>query len=265
MKTEKIIGIYCIQHRESGKRYIGKSVDIAARLKAHKYHLTSQVVSKHHTNRHLRAAVQKHGWDAFEVSIVERFVENNSDLLAERELFWMDAHKTCDRRFGYNLRRDSSSGMQVSEETRKLQAIATARVHRGMKRSAEARENMSKWQRGIPKGKQSEQHIAARMKALAGNHFIPTLTPGQRERQREIASRQKSAETRKKIVEAATGRILSCETRSKIAAARLGSKASVETRMKMSEAKRGRVVSEETRKRMSDAAKARWSAKRTSA
>jgi group I intron endonuclease len=117
------VGIYSITHRESGKRYIGKSVNVENRLYGHKYSLTQPTFNKKACNRHLYNAVQKHGWEAFDTEILERFTEIDEDQIAARELFWMDHFNTCDRQHGYNLRRDSSTKMIVHEETRALHSI----------------------------------------------------------------------------------------------------------------------------------------------
>jgi len=114
------IGVYCIMHVPSGKRYIGKSVNVEARLAQHKYNLTQLIFDQKKCNRHLWNAVQKYGWDQFETWIVEAFDKIDEDLIAERELHWMDELRTCERPFGYNLRRDSRTKMIVHEETRAL-------------------------------------------------------------------------------------------------------------------------------------------------
>ena len=113
------IGIYSITHIESGKRYIGKSVNVEARLIQHKSNLTSVEYRPKAVNRHLYCAVQKHGWSAFRVEILERFDIVDELVIAERELFWMDHFNTIDRDKGFNLRRDSSTSMLVHSETRK--------------------------------------------------------------------------------------------------------------------------------------------------
>lgn len=114
------IGIYCIRHVESGKRYIGKSVNVEKRLADHKRTLQKPARSKKHTNRYLYAAVQAHGWNAFQAEVLESFSTLDEKLIAERELHWMDHFRSCDRAFGYNLRRDSSTRMEVHEETKAL-------------------------------------------------------------------------------------------------------------------------------------------------
>jgi hypothetical protein len=62
-------------------------------------------------------AVKKYGWREFKTYLLETFEKLDEQTLKERELYWIDFHNTCDRDFGYNLRRDSSSGMIVLEET----------------------------------------------------------------------------------------------------------------------------------------------------
>lgn len=117
------VGIYAIRHVESGKRYIGKSVNVEYRLIQHKSLLTKPIRSKD-CNRHLYNAVQKYGWHKFVTEVVEKFDHIDEAHIAARELFWMDEYNTCDRKYGYNLRRDSSTKMIVHEETRALQAIS---------------------------------------------------------------------------------------------------------------------------------------------
>lgn len=112
-----MIAIYSITHRASGKRYIGKSKNAVRRRYTHKWMLTRATPHKN-VNRHLYNAVQKHGWSAFDFEIIEEFTELDEEQVAARELHWMTVHHTCDRRFGYNLRRDSSTRMIVHEETR---------------------------------------------------------------------------------------------------------------------------------------------------
>lgn len=119
-----MIGIYCIEHIESGKKYIGKSVDVERRLAQHKHYLLKPVRDMKATNRHLYNAVQKHGWEAFKTYVCEHFDSVDEELIASRELLWMDLYDTCDRNFGYNLRRDSSTKMIVHEETRAIQSEA---------------------------------------------------------------------------------------------------------------------------------------------
>jgi group I intron endonuclease len=119
------IGIYSIIHTESGKRYVGKSINVEARLTQHKSSLTSVTYRPKTANRHLYSAVQKYGWSAFETTVLEKFEIADEVVIAERELFWMDYFDTTDRKKGFNLRRDSSTSMIVHNETRKLLSEAS--------------------------------------------------------------------------------------------------------------------------------------------
>jgi group I intron endonuclease len=112
------IGIYSITHVQSGKRYIGKSINVEGRLIHHRSSLTSDKYRPKAVNRHLYSAVQKYGWSAFCVEILQSFESIDESTIAERELFWMDHFNTVDRKHGFNLRRDSSTSMIVHDETR---------------------------------------------------------------------------------------------------------------------------------------------------
>lgn len=140
------IGIYAIRHSDSGKVYIGKSGNIEHRFWAHRYYLQKVPRSETHTNRHLWNAVQKYGISAFQFKILEIFPAIDEALIAERELFWMDMHNSCDRKHGYNLRRDSSTGMVVHPETllmRSVFSLGRANPNYGNKWEDWQRERMS--------------------------------------------------------------------------------------------------------------------------
>lgn len=140
------IGIYCIENMIDGKRYIGKSIQIEKRIKKHWWVLSKEDPESWDVrpNRHLVRAVKKHGLENFTHSIVEEFDCADEKVLADREVYWMDFYKTLDRNHGYNLMRDSSSIVIVSQETKEL--IATR--SRGRIRSEEARINGSKAKMG---------------------------------------------------------------------------------------------------------------------
>lgn len=113
-------GIYCIENKTNGKKYIGKSVSIESRISTHKTYLKRVEYPKKHCNRHLWASVQKYGLKNFDFYIIEELDSHDDGLFSDRELYWIDFYNTTDRQYGYNLRRDSSTKMFVHEETRKL-------------------------------------------------------------------------------------------------------------------------------------------------
>ena len=114
------IGIYCIRNKIDDKKYIGKSINIEHRFSAHRTALIKSERNKKKTNRHLYNSVQKYGLDNFEFTILEVLPEIDEQVLRDRELYWMDFYRSCERDFGYNLRRDSSTASFVHDETRCL-------------------------------------------------------------------------------------------------------------------------------------------------
>jgi len=114
------IGIYAIINKINGKCYVGKSINIERRFTHHRHHLNKKDRSVRQTNRHLFDSVKKYGIDSFSFEIVESFDAINECLISERELFWMDFFMSTSGNAGYNLRRDSSTGMIIHPSTRKI-------------------------------------------------------------------------------------------------------------------------------------------------
>jgi group I intron endonuclease len=142
-------GIYKIQHKTSGKFYVGSAKKISRRWIEHVRDLRAQ---KHFSPK-LQKAWNKYGQDAFEFSILE-IVEDVHKLL-EREQFWLDATQAV--KHGYNSAKTAGSllGFKHTEETKeKMKQAALGHIkseeHRknlsivntGKKMSAEAREKM---------------------------------------------------------------------------------------------------------------------------
>lgn len=109
-------GIYKIINTVNNKIYVGKAIDIYKRMLNHRTNLRRKSKDE---NRYLINAWYKYGEDAFVYEIIEE-LEINENLLKEREDYWIVELKATDHNFGYNLRRDSSTGCIVSDETRKL-------------------------------------------------------------------------------------------------------------------------------------------------
>ena len=136
-------GIYKIINKVNNKIYVGKAKDIYKRIQAHKYNLTKESKNE---NRYLINAWHKYGPLNFEYVVIEE-LELDEELLREREDYWIVELKATDKDFGYNLRRDSSTGLIVSEETRKLKSEifkGERNPNYGNKWSLEQKEKMSK-------------------------------------------------------------------------------------------------------------------------
>lgn len=107
-------GIYCIRNLVNNKVYIGKSINIYNRIATHISDLSRKSKNE---NRHLINAWFKYGKENFDYYVLE-YLDLNEDLLKERELYWMQKYNSTERKYGYNLRMDSSTNMIVHEETK---------------------------------------------------------------------------------------------------------------------------------------------------
>jgi group I intron endonuclease len=107
MKT--ISGIYCIENKINGKKYIGSSKNISKREKTH----FSQLENLKHKNLKIQGSYNKHGKDNFIFFILE-IVENLSKLI-EREQHYID---TINPEYNINIIANSSLGIKRSEETK---------------------------------------------------------------------------------------------------------------------------------------------------
>lgn len=66
-------GIYSIMNKISGRRYVGQSKDVEARLREHR----SALSSGRHSNSYLQRSYDKHGEDAFDFGLVLVCSEEN--------------------------------------------------------------------------------------------------------------------------------------------------------------------------------------------
>lgn len=130
----KLCGIYCITHIESGRRYVGQSINIKARLGYH---------SRSNVNTRISNAIQKHGWAAFKAEIVELC---DKTMINDAEAKWI-AFYNCISPNGYNLTnggelREPNSEIRLKMSAAKLghsmpdkTRIAIAKSRTGVKHS----------------------------------------------------------------------------------------------------------------------------------
>lgn len=114
-KKHQKCGIYCIRNIINNKVYIGKSKNIYKRIHQHIYDMKNKRKTE---NPYLLQSWIKYGNENFEYFVLE-YLEENEELVSEKELYWMNKFNSLDRKNGYNLRQDSSSKMIVHEETSK--------------------------------------------------------------------------------------------------------------------------------------------------
>lgn len=110
--AQKICGIYTITNQLDGKMYVGKSIDVHARMQAHRNRLRYQ----NHPNVYLQAAYNKHGADAFSYELLEEW---DIDVIFSMENYWVNLLNTTNDKYGYNICPTSPTGRSKnSPETR---------------------------------------------------------------------------------------------------------------------------------------------------
>jgi group I intron endonuclease len=110
----KLSGIYMIKNVKNGKIYVGSSIDIKTRLRAHK----NLLKRNKHCNNYLQNSFNKYGLINFKFEILE--VVEDKNLLNKREQFYIDKLETIYDIKGYNIRKEAKSnyGLKHSQETK---------------------------------------------------------------------------------------------------------------------------------------------------
>jgi group I intron endonuclease len=184
---KKCCGIYCITHTESGRQYVGQSLNCVDRWRQH--------TTPRKGSTGIKGAIMKYGVSAFTFSVLE---ECKREELNEREIWWIAELSTL-APSGFNLTTGGGAGTTVSDKTReKLRAGAKGRAPA----SVESRAKMSDAKKGRTLSAEHRANIGAMSK---GNQNTKGKTH--------------SDETRAKMSAAQKGRTLSDETRAKLSAA----------------------------------------------
>ena len=118
----KICGIYGFKNIITGKMYIGQSVNIFRRKRAHLYLLQKGI---HHSN-YFQNSFNKYGEDVFIFGIIE---ECDKQLLNKREIYWIKYYDT--KQNGYNEVIPSINGGKVftQEDIKKLERNVNIRLY----------------------------------------------------------------------------------------------------------------------------------------
>lgn len=223
-------GTYKITNSINGKIYYGSTVRFRTRCDQHQKDLEKNK----HGNKHLQAAWNKDGSDAFVFEVIELITGLKQDRLNAEQLlldkYWdgcvncYNIEKTAWSREGRKSKNPSpNKGRKHTEETKKKISV----FHKG-----------KTWRKGI---KLSEKHREAISKANKG--------------------KTKSSEIRQRMSKAQAGRIVTNETKQKISLSRKGKltgqnhymfglKHTEESKKKMSIAKLGKSHTEEWKQKI---------------
>lgn len=93
-----MVGIYKITNKVNGKIYIGQSINIAERWKAHRSKPFNPNSAQYDTP--LYRAVRKYGLDKFVFEVIEECTPKDLNI---REQYYISLYHSCDLAFGYNL------------------------------------------------------------------------------------------------------------------------------------------------------------------
>lgn len=118
-------GVYRIVNDINCKIYIGSSIHVNKRLEEHR----STLKNNCHHNIHLQRAWNKYGEENFSFEILE-IIEDDVDMLRQKEQYWMDYYKSYNNNLGYNISHyaTGSGGYEVSDETKeKIRQAAIGR------------------------------------------------------------------------------------------------------------------------------------------
>jgi len=86
--------IYCILNYDNGKMYFGLTKHFKTRVRDH----VNDLKASRHANDYLQKA-----WNKKQKFVIFPVEKCDIKVLTEREIFWIDYHKTCLRNNGYNL------------------------------------------------------------------------------------------------------------------------------------------------------------------
>ena len=186
--------IYQIKHIESGKIYIGSTIQYNVRHYSH--------FSKSSSCTKLRNAIQKYGAQAFSENIIEYC---GKEVLIQREQYWIDLLQPFGKN-GFNLAKqakaptlgiprseetkrklsEANKGRAVSEETRKKLSAASKGKKRAPK-TEEHRQNISK----AKQGKKRKPHTEESKRKIGEANKNKTHLPLSEERKRKISESNK--------------------------------------------------------------------------
>lgn len=95
-------GIYKYTNKINGKVYIGQSLNIEKRYEQHLYFANNinKLLAKGQKPIAIDEAINKYGIDNFSFEIIERIPAEKTDILDDREIYWIDYYNSYED--GYN-------------------------------------------------------------------------------------------------------------------------------------------------------------------
>jgi group I intron endonuclease len=127
MKSNELCGIYCYENLKNGKKYVGQSVNLKKRIKDHERNYIKKRFEETLCGESyaLWGAIKKYGRENFKVSILEICT---TDVIDEREIYWISFLKSHVTQNGYNIQfggGNTNRGITFSKEHRLKISVAT--------------------------------------------------------------------------------------------------------------------------------------------
>lgn len=189
MADANVVGIYAIRNMVDGRIYVGSSTRfLGIRFSEHRKLLRG---NRHHSI-FLQRSWNKHGEPSFVFELIE--IVTDPSALLPREQFWIDKHRSFDKKFGFNISptAGNSAGRIISAATRaKMSASKT-----GRRLTPETRAKMSASRTGKTLTAETKKKISI---AHAGKPHPPH--PEERKARISASGRgmKRSEETRKRL------------------------------------------------------------------
>jgi group I intron endonuclease len=204
-------GIYKLTCIDTGKIYVGKTVNFRDRFSYHK-----NCGNKSYGKCHFQNAIRKYGWDSFSVEILEIFTDftksKDNTYLLERESYYIELLNSTDPTKGYNICKHSNDRTGVPHTEEAKEKMRQAAINR------EYSEKEKERLRTINIGRTLTNEHKEKIKQGNTGKFV-------------------SEETRKKLSDLHKGKAKSREHIEKVRKSNLGRKASDETKEKMRQSK----------------------------
>ena len=221
----KLCGIYLLTHIETGRKYVGQSVDINKRWQVH---------ARGRSDTHLGRAISIYGWHSFSkevISICEK------DQLNDSESKFVLLHG-CMSPNGFNLTTGGGQFELSKESKEKMSAVRT-----GKKFTDQTKSNM----------KAAQNNRSAEWAEKIAKCGIGRVASAETRKKIGAASalRSHTAESKEKMSASQMGRVVSDITRAKLSAALTGREFSKETLERMSASHKGFKHSEESIRKIS--------------
>ena len=122
--SEKRFVVYVITNLRNGKRYVGKTNDVAARWRRHRSS------ARKNSPYPVHVSLRKYGREAFSFMIVRSFSTEAESFASERA--WIAEWRTTDPNYGYNLSMGGegpTTGIPMPEHTKQALAAARPAIH----------------------------------------------------------------------------------------------------------------------------------------